>query len=187
MTIIEEQFGRLGNRLFQLAFCFAYAKAHHMDHFYQNTRFFAKYAAEFNALFQPKIVPNDRVSIHIRRGDVNHAIYADLAKTDYYQRAIANFGHGDVFVVFSDDLSWAKQFLELWQPSGAFEFAQGTPEEDLLRMAGCKHNIIANSTFSWWAAYLNPNPEKIVICPRLWYAPGVKAKHANYPEGWIEI
>lgn len=122
------------------------------------------------------------VAVHVRRGDLAHA--AEVAKdlqlvhgppTDpaFVTRAMAMFPEPAVFLVFSDsatDIQWCKQNIA---PSGTtVEFSEGqTDLEDFATMRACDHNIIANSSFSWWAAWLNPNPHRRIIAPRHWSDP----------------
>src|SRR5438045_7960157 len=101
------------------------------------------------------------VSIHVRRGDYigntdygGKAFHIDLTETGYYEKAIAAFPD-DSFLVFSDETEWCKQ---KWGEDARFHIVEGQSEiEDLNMMASCKANIIANSSYSWWAAWLNPN------------------------------
>ena len=114
------------------------------------------------------------VSLHIRRGDYRHftANGGILLPLEYYHAAIrsvhARFRNAHFFV-FSDDLEWARKHLPAGLPAS---FVAGNGEalayEDLRLMSACKHHIIANSTFSWWGAWLNPDPGKTVIMPKLW-------------------
>lgn len=117
------------------------------------------------------------VSIHVRRGDyVNHP---EFSKTfgfiglDYYKKAIRYVTKeikNPHFFVFSDDKEWVRENLPL--PSDSV-FVQNTGPTgdvaDLVLMSHCKHHIIANSSFSWWGAWLNPDPDKLVITPKNWY------------------
>jgi hypothetical protein len=71
--------------------------------------------------------------------------------------------------LFSDDIDWVKAHFDvLGLPFDTVEPSHTDPQEDLLLMSRCKHHIIANSSFSWWGAWLNPSPDKIVIAPRQW-------------------
>ena len=162
-------FGRLGNSLFQYATLVALAADSKSDVYFQDEKWFGKYEKEIQQMFGAGIGSRPEVSIHVRRGDyleLEHQ-YPNLTKTDYYTRAIALFPPDTKFLVFSDDISWCKDYFR--GPQFTFSVADN-PIHDLNNMASCQHNIIANSSFSWWGAYLNRNPHKIVICPNqsLW-------------------
>lgn len=137
---------------------------------------------------------NDSVSIHIRRGDylsikANKKIY-ESCDMIYYNEAMSmvrSFLSRPVFYVFSDDLDWAKQKIFgkdiVFIPTNTVD-----PQIDLHLMSTCKYNIIANSTFSWWAAWLNAFPNKIVIAPKLWYKAECRyLEQGIIPKGWIRI
>lgn len=127
------------------------------------------------------------VSIHIRRGDLNNKFFISM---DYYRRAM-NYANekinNPIFFVFSDDIKWAKQNLFSKYNKFFVNINDGrfSPHLDLELMRNCKHNIIANSTFSWWAAYLNKNKDKIVIVPKKWIN-GIKSNDL-IPETWNKI
>ena len=96
----SKYFGRLGNSMFQYAFCYAYAKDNDIDFYFQDPKFFEKYGAEIKQLFGEGIYPTNKVAIHIRRGDyVNNPFYVDLTQTDYYEKAMAMFPN-DEFIIF---------------------------------------------------------------------------------------
>lgn len=118
-----------------------------------------------------RINMTESCSIHIRLGDyVNNANF-DILHPHYYQRAINyinNHVNQPTFFVFSDDISGAKNILQELELGGAVyvDVNQGIHSyRDMLLMSKCHHNIIANSTFSYWGAWLNDNPNKIVIQP----------------------
>ncbi len=143
-----------------------------------------------------KIILNNSVSVHIRRGDyLFNPYFADLT-LDYYFKAI-NFMSSKVrnpyLFIFSDDVSWAKKNLNKLEMSKIFVDINGnkTDYKDLVLMSKCKHNIIANSTFSWWGAWLNNNPKKIIIAPSRWFN-NIKAqkfyeKGDFVPSSWIKM
>lgn len=117
------------------------------------------------------------VAIHIRRGDyVNNSHYVDLCNSQYYSNAIdllrVNFENNTElrFFVFSNDLEFSERFFRYKMIDVVVvEINRGRESYlDMYLMSNCKHNIIANSTFSWWGAWLNKNPEKIVIAPDRW-------------------
>ena len=174
-------FGRLGNSLFQYAFLYAYAKDNGLDWYYQDPKFFKGHEEEIRQLFGQDIHKIDMVAIHVRRGDyVNNPFYVDLSKTDYYERAISQF-KGEEFLVFSDNIDWCKKMFK----GKEFTFSEGNSEiEDLNMMAGCKGIIMANSSFSWWGAFLG-DKNKRVIAPKEWFT-DTKMK-VNLPKQWERI
>lgn len=116
------------------------------------------------------------VSIHIRRGDYlsnpSANTYHGVADLSYYEKSIHRLitsASSDLsFFVFSDDISWCKKNFII--PYKHFYIDTGTDYHDLYLMSICKHHIIANSTFSWWGAWLNNNNDKIIIAPKKWFA-----------------
>ena len=136
----------------------------------------------------------ESVSLHIRRGDyVSNPItheYHGVCSLDYYQAAVQTLTQTveePHFFVFSDDMEWARQNLRLDYPI-TFVTHNGVEKdyEDLRLMSQCKHHIIANSAFSWWGAWLNPNPDKIVFAPRHWLDDPRFDTRDVIPESWIK-
>lgn len=129
------------------------------------------------------------VALHVRRGDylVPAALdsWGDLAGDGYYQRAIAAIGTDVTYVVFSDDLAWCRQFFDL----ESVEFADFDHNTSLALMTECDVNVIANSTFSWWGAFLNPRAE--VYAPSRWFGPAMPAPNDRQddilPPAWRTI
>lgn len=177
--------GRLGNQMFQLAYLFAQAKKGYIPDLYvQYPHYFHEYEQEIQEMFGQGIGPEiDAVSMHIRRTDyVTDAAFVSLSDTDYYERAMALFP-GERFIVCSDDVAWCRK---KWHSYANVKISDGqTDLQDMNLMAACKHNIIANSSFSWWAAYLNRNPNKIVVYPRQWHTDGIV--RVGFPEGWVNL
>jgi hypothetical protein len=107
------------------------------------------------------------VSLHVRRGDYLNADaeerWGNLARDGYYERAIAAIGHDVTYLVFSDDLEWCRRNFDLER----VEFVDLDHGTSLCMMTGCDVNIVANSSFSWWGAYLNPAGE--VYAPSRWW------------------
>jgi hypothetical protein len=137
-----------------------------------------EYAADYMARLHSRA--SRIVGVHVRRGERAYA--ADVlgkpdlftsraASAEYIQAAMSRFDGSAAFVVFSDskaDREWCRRNLK---GTNLF-FSEGhTDVQDFVLMSRCDHNIIANSTFSWWAAWLNPNPGKRVIAPRAWFGP----------------
>lgn len=128
--------------------------------------------------YQGKIENAKAVSVHIRRGDYleNNAVYGGICTEEYYKEAIAVLKGkvpDAVFVVFSNEPEWAKNWITgNFENRDDFVVIEGTTEDtgylDLFLMSRCHHYIIANSSFSWWGAWLNTNKDKIVIAPSKW-------------------
>jgi hypothetical protein len=123
-------------------------------------------------------INNDKssVSVHVRRGDYvsnnNAAKFHGLTGLDYYRAAvnkIAKQVKNPNLYVFSDDPDWCKRKLKFKQPT-IYISHNTNGSEDMRLMKTCRHNIIANSSFSWWGAWLNENPNKIVIAPKQWFS-----------------
>ncbi len=136
------------------------------------------------------------VSIHVRRGDyisnpVTNKFHGALS-ADYYQKAIDKLKLDNVlFVFFSDDSDWVKHHLALTiLNDGNFIVVDcnsaGDSANDMRLMSLCQHNIIANSSFSWWGAWLNTNPGKIVIAPKNWFVADMDTSDL-IPDNWIQI
>ncbi len=116
------------------------------------------------------------VSMHIRRGDYITApatrLFHGVMGLDYYENAMAELlstlGDQLHFFIFSDDIEWCKNHLKMPYPHSYV--STGEDYYDLYLMSICKHNITANSSFSWWGAWLNANPGKKVIAPAKWFS-----------------
>src|SRR6185369_15757697 len=180
--------------------------------YWQSEKYFAHAGEELRKAFQFKhsleglakdisrqIQSTNSVSIHIRRGDyvaLKHvANVVGPTNLAYYQRAAAHMNeHGrgvgnesPTFFVFSDDTVWCRTNLKLPFPTVYLDQASAGPKAShhLQLMSQCRHNIVANSSFSWWGAWLNANPEKIVIAPEQWFAN--KKSEDIIPQRWIKM
>lgn len=150
---------------------------------------------ESATLYQEKILKTDgeSISLHIRKSDylLHKNNFLASCEADYYYEAINTIlkmrGSKLHFFIFSDDFAWVRDNLQFQDISYTYinPTVQHKPSEDLYLMSICNHNIIANSTFSWWAAYLNFNKNKIVISPKFWFR-NRKKKNINLDD-WIEI
>ncbi len=123
-----------------------------------------------------RIKQTESVSIHIRRGDYLEAeqVYGGICTDAYYDGAAAYIMEKyprASFFVFTNDAEWAEEWCRK-KGAGRFTVIKGTTEEtgyiDLMLMSECRHHIIANSSFSWWGAWLNPSPDKCVVAPVKW-------------------
>ena len=124
--------------------------------------------------------------MHIRRTDyVTSNGYHPVQSLDYYQNAIDLIGDYDNLYIFSDDINWCKDNLKFKN----MIFRYGNSDiEDLFLMSMCANNIIANSTFSWWAAWLNERPDKRVISPSKWLGEQTNLNTNDIiPLDWIKI
>jgi hypothetical protein len=132
-------------------------------------------------------IPKNSCSIHVRRGDyINLQHIHPIQTLDYYKASTENFDSDCTFYIFSDDVNWCENNFNFLKNkiivSGNMDY------EDLYLMSLCFNNIIANSSFSWWGAWLNDNSDKIVICPKKWFASNFTEEYADiFPEQWIKI
>lgn len=136
----------------------------------------------------------ESVSLHIRRGDYVSipkiaAVHLTLPLSYYIEaiKKIIEQKPNASFFISSDDIGWAKENFPKSYPV-TFVSASDIPDyEELVLMGYCKHNIIANSTFSWWGAWLNQNPQKIVIAPRQWFNNPNRGTGGLIPSSWLTL
>jgi Glycosyl transferase family 11 len=137
------------------------------------------------------------VSLHIRRGDIANNPETNLlhgtCSLEYYERAIGYIAKRielPHFFIFSDDPDWVKENLKLSFPSTNVSCGELLPDyEELHLMSRCQNHIIANSSFSWWAAWLNPTPDKCVIAPKKWFGT-LEYDHDTkdiIPTSWVRL
>jgi hypothetical protein len=134
---------------------------------------------------------SNSVSVHVRRGDyVDHTLLGGICDLSYYENArtmIDAMVPDPVYIVFSNDIGWCKENLGFKNVFFSEGNSGSDSAADLHLMSKCKHNIIANSSFSWWGAWLNCSEEKIVIAPNRW----INFEHAELlevvPDSWIRI
>lgn len=189
--------GGLGNRLFQFAYIYAqYRKGEIRDVYVQNFDYPLDVKESIRAMYQQGIGKRKEfVALHIRRGDyVDNPFYVDLTKTDYYDKALEQFKDEKFLVFYRDrqgtndyqDREWVNEWLT--KKGIKYEIWEGQSEvEDLNAMASCKGQIGANSSFSIWAAFLNPNEDKKIVMPKQYYADGIERTKYPTDEGWIII
>lgn len=179
----------------------------YLDGYWQSEKYFAKSESVLRSDFTftngltgknidivEQIDRHNAVSIHVRRGDyatnmVTNATHG-LCSLDYYQRAIEYIRERvecPHFYIFSDDIRWVRNNLAVAEPCVYIDHNQGTESyNDMRLMSLCRHNIIANSTFSWWGAWLNSRANKIVIAPHKWFANNYDISDL-YPRGWVAL
>lgn len=178
----------------------------YLDGYWQSYRYFEHLMTEIENEFKPlksfdsavaelqqRIASSESVAVHLRRTDYittafgqKHFLSLPLG---YYQKALAAIAaqHTNInLFVFSDDIPWCKENFDTELPLTFV--ANDNPLDDFYLMRACKHQIIANSSFSWWAAMLNANPHKMVVSPARWYN-NVPASDMNdlLPVSWIKI
>ncbi len=174
--------------------------------YWQSPKYFSDCEAELRKRFQFKkalsagsekvlsLIENAScpVSIHIRLGDyttaVNQELFGNICTKEYYSKAIDRILEHNpdaTFFVFSNEPQKATELIDI--PNAIIVDAndEGTASEDMYLMSKCHHNIIANSSFSWWGAWLNENPGKITIAPKKWL--NGKNTPDICPESWIRI
>lgn len=144
-------------------------------------------------MFSKQIAASNSVSVHVRRGDYvsdeKTKTYQGVCGMEYYLKAVALIKEkvaSPVFFVFSDDIDWTRKNFT----GGEFVFVSAPAIKDceeIYLMSKCKHNIIANSSFSWWGAWLNDNPDKIVVAPGKWFNDKKANNNDIVPAGWIKI
>ena len=134
------------------------------------------------------------VSLHVRRGDyaTNPQTTAKhgLCTLDYYFYSIQYVSkrvQQPIFFIFSDDIAWVRDNLNILHPCHYVNCNQGEESyNDMRLMSMCNHHIIANSTFSWWGAWLNPKLDKIVVAPKNWFADQTDASDL-LPQSWVKL
>ena len=167
--------------------------------YYQSEKYFINNKQFILDLYKPTeeikkhIIQNvsniqNSISIHVRRGDyLKLSNYHPQQPIDYYKSAVNILGVDKNYVIFSDDIDGTKDMFD-FIPNKQF-ITLGKNYLDLYSMSLCEHNIICNSTFGWWGAYLNENKNKKIIAPNIWFGPS--ASHLNtsdiIPNNWIKL
>jgi len=172
-----------------------------LNGYYQSEKYFKHIREEILQLFDlpsevkediqeryKGVLKQDTCSLHVRRGDyLGLTNFHPQQSLDYYKQAIETVGPDKTFVIFSDDIEWCKQNLGFI--SSKFFISGNKDYEDMYLMSLCRNNIITNSTFSWWGAWLNKNEDKIVISPKIWF--GKNNSHLDtsdlYCDKWIKL
>jgi len=178
----------------------------YLQGYWQSEKYFHVHRDDLLAIFSPKnklhpdtiayrqkIMAAQSIGLHVRRGD-----YASDAKTrrmhgsctlEYYEEAVLLFKKklpAPHYFIFSDDLPWARDNLDFIEHKSFVKLEnQSFAHEEMHLMSICQHNIIANSSFSWWGAWLNANPDKTVIAPKRWFADETINTKDLIPENWL--
>jgi glycosyl transferase family 11 len=181
--------------------------------YFQSERYFSSIADSLRDWFSPRQPLSEGataalaqiqlsrlpVSVHVRRGDYLNPSTMEvhgILGSPYYRAAIdrieSALGSKVDYFVFSDDAAAAEQVLD-FLPTSRFNHVRGDPKhpwEDMTLMSRCRHHVIANSSFSWWGAWLNSSPEKVVIAPRAWFTQtGLRLRDTCdlYPPDWVQL
>ena len=186
------------------------SKNTYLTGYWQNIRFFEGAEQILKQDFKFKFLPVqsilelldrvercESVAVHIRRGDFKNLPVLGTIEEKYYYEAI-NYIAGKlkepVLFFFSDEMEWVKDKFKSFAPSISKNYVEinssaGSESDDLRLMSNCKHNIIGNSTFGWWGAWLNNNPDKIIIAPEKLFAdPAIDNQlQGMIPESWIRL
>ena len=202
---------KTAHRLTEIRTCFRpdvltlHEKSTYIDGYWQSEEYFqdiedkVRRSFQFSAFIEQEnlqleqiIKERQSVSLHVRRGDyIGVSRFVSLGKTDYYQKAVEYIKsnvENPLFVVLSDDISWCRENLDL--PADSIFVTWNIDDKsyrDMQIMSVCKHNIIANSSFSWWGAWLNSNPKKIVVAPNRFFNGNVEDGSHIVPKNWKTI
>jgi hypothetical protein len=178
----------------------AYMVGRYQEYYYMNNMresllsdfAFKQNIPESVGMYYFEIIKNNSVSIHVRRGDYTDAKEFDICPINYFRNAVNYISEvikNPVYYVFSDDHGWVKnnfKFLEKYTIVDNSQY-ENADYFDLYLMTNCKHNIIPNSTFSWWGAWLNQNQNKIVICPQKWNGHDLVYTDEICPPEWKRV
>ena len=178
---------------------------YYVEGYWQSERYFSDIREKINSVYQfpdfsteqqrmyaIEMENNLSVSVHVRRGDyLNYPYLQNICTEEYYKKAMSYFRekyNGKVqFYIFTNDLVWAERHFT--EKDCCFVKGNEGMESfrDMQLMTRCKHNIVANSSFSWWGAWLNQNLNKIVIAPEKWINASDSEKIDIIPDGWIKM
>lgn len=180
----------------------------YLDGYWQSEKYFAEiediirkeFTVKTNQAGQNReladlIASRDSVSLHIRRGDYvsnpETNKFHGTCDLDYYFRCVEHLTQkvkNPHFFIFSDEPEWAHKNLKLPNQTTFVDHNRTDKNyEDMRLMSQCKHHIIANSAFSWWGAWLNQNPCKIVLAPKKWFNSVDYNTNDLIPDGWLKI
>lgn len=183
-----------------------FSKLPYLWGYWQSDKYFLKYRTEILEVFKFKNISTrnveianamkmqNSVSLHIRRGDyMNLPMYQGVCTEEYYIKAVEYIKKNVLaphFYIFSNDIQWSAKFADkLNIDYTIIEHNTGKDSyQDMYLMSQCKHNIIANSSFSWWGAYLNNNSDKRVIAPKGWDNTDTESYNdIRVPQSWLRL
>lgn len=171
----------------------------YIDGFFQSEKYFVQNKEKIIQFLKPneninnillskykQIIESNSVSLHVRRGDyLRFPSHHPVQQNDYFMKSLEIVEKYDIIVVFSDDIQWCKNNLLFNKRTFYIENEKDYIE--LFLMTKCKNNIISNSSFSWWGAWLNENESKKVIAPKNWFGTNLNHLRADdiYGQNWI--
>lgn len=176
----------------------------YVEGYFQTDRYIREIESEVNDLYRFKTKLTDKeesllkhncVSVHIRGGDYltnekDRKLFGNICTSDYYKKAIQYIKENvknPHFLIFTNDIDYSKKILDSEQFQ-IIDWNKGKNSfRDMYLMSLCKHNIIANSSFSWWGAWLNTNSSKIVIAPNKWFNNTSINQQDIIPHNWIRV
>lgn len=152
-----------------------------LNGYFQSEKYFVNFRREILSLFEidrdteeyinekyQEVLNKSTCSIHVRRGDYVHLPnHHPTQNIDYYKEAVKIIGNEKTYLIFSDDIDWCRSNFNFINDK--IFITNNTDFQDLYLMSKCDHNIIANSTFSWWGAWMNENINKKVVTPKIWF------------------
>jgi hypothetical protein len=171
-----------------------------IDGFFQSEKYFNRHRDEILKLLEipetikdtinekyGNVLSSKTTSLHVRRGDyVRHPNHHPTQSIEYYNKAMDLLqAITETFVVFSDDIAWCKEHLNY---DNVIYIENEKDYIEVYLMSLCDNNIIANSSFSWWGAWLNQNNDKIVVGPKKWFGSAINHDTSDIiPDSWIKI
>ena len=185
-------------------------KIRNLTGYFQTEKYFTTYHNELCELFIPSeplstyqnsvkemIEKSKSLSLHIRRGDYLSNTEAlkthGICNIDYFNRAVnyliktEEVDNKTKFFIFSDDINWCRENISFTNEMIFVVGDNQAPEKDMYLMSLCDNNIISNSTFSWWGAWLNKNKDKVVIAPKVWFVSDKLDYFDIIPDLWIKL
>ena len=172
----------------------------YLDGYWQTEKYFAAYAQTIRSDIELPGLPSATlpkgdgltpISLHVRRGDYVGNPMHPCCSPEYYENAAAYFARryeAPVFVIFSDDPAWVRKNIKLpYRVVYMNDQGHYKNYEDMALMSRCKAHVIANSSFSWWGAWLNPDPAKKVVAPAQWFGNVATRELDILPEEWVVL
>ncbi len=179
-----------------------------VEGYFQSQEYFQSFATELRREFVPRkplrpehkslidqMGERESVMLHIRRGDYvsnAHTLKVHgICTVDYYRNAMtlleSRLTNKPQYFVFSNDMQWVKDHLPMAQGTVFVQGNENAPELELQIMSSCRHHVIANSSFSWWAAWLGQHDGQIVVAPKPWFDSSENDSTDLIPSGWVQV